>query len=168
MNADEFKRFAARVIDLDEAQRKDLSARLRMIDNTKRNSFAEKDWLLKGICAALSDRGLLSYAAEIMLVKTKAFKAYERVAPVLRAELSQLTKGNSLDRLAYVTGIALMHFVELQGFRVSATMVMTNAAKAREALEESFPGYIQSGLLSIVLDDRAHDQLIILKGGGET
>lgn len=121
--------------------------------NSKGPIQASEDWLWPGIARALVDQNQLSQAAIPSLLSSSAFSTYRESAPRVMAELNPLVDGSSRRRrqLAYVVGCALIAYCDHLRLPKRPRFVLAQVRNARVALEVCFPGYIQAGLLHLIL-----------------
>lgn len=109
------------------------------------------DWLLDGIVEELASRGLLHLGAAGTLKNTKAFKSYATRAPAIQALLLKGAPGLPQDRVvlrAFGRRVAACLADSLAKWTVvSPSLMLTSVDSAPGAVEESFPGYMECGLL---------------------
>lgn len=114
----------------------------------------EDDWLLQGIIAVLGDLGLDdTVPLNFRITNRRQFHGYlpksEKVRAVAERGISNATK---LDRLALGRLLAKCLAAKIQDFRVvSLNAMLQHVELALSALDECFPGYLQSGLLRILI-----------------
>lgn len=124
--------------------------------NLRTGEHQATDWLWPGIERALIDNNLLSRAAIVPLQTSRVFDEYKRVAPAVMAELGRLVDGSAREKrgLAYVVGCSLIAYTKQQKLPERPRFVLGQVKNARAALEVCFPGYIQAGLLNLILGGR--------------
>lgn len=141
---------------LNSADRK----KLRMFVNGAPGSKSEpisaatsesSDWLLTGILAELKKRGL-GYTARSIRTWEHS-KTYEEEGQAVRAELLRVIKLSipqpkyqELLALGRVVARALIGYMGKKAY-ISLKTLLNNVGKALEAVDNSFPGYMASGLL---------------------
>lgn len=121
---------------------------------TKADLEVERDWLLQGILAELRGRGLGRTIPSGFRIKSmKTFQGYpqraERVRDWIEGALPTMTPGEK-KKMGWLLAAALAAYLEPWA-GVSLQSMLINVAKAPEALEKSYPGYIQAGLLGFIL-----------------
>lgn len=154
---EDFKSLLVRLPRFTAGQRREIAAKLKASAQTSDapSDAEEDDWLYRGLCVALRERGLLSRTSEYGLTRTKGHASYLKLAPRLRRELETLLpeRNRSQGRLtlAHVVGLALVRYCRARDPEASAGYVLTNAGSAFEALEHCYPGYIEANLFHVVI-----------------
>lgn len=161
MKEDDFRRWASRLRELDEAQVQNLYGRLQQLGKKPngREKEQDDDWLLPGLIAALKDQGMLSSSAVPALKNSKQYKRYLEFAPLVRKRLSTLIKeGDTRSRstLSYVVGKSLIMWCERKRLPESPGTVISMVCHSKEALELQFPGYISAGMFAMILKGLPH------------
>lgn len=114
------------------------------------------DWLFKGICSAMKQKGLISGASTYGATRTNGYKKYlaarEELIPELELLLPTRNRSQSRLSLAMLVGNALIKWcARADGEKPSPGYILANAVHSLEALELCFPGYISSNMFHIVL-----------------
>ena len=110
------------------------------------------DWLWSGIVEELVSRGLLSSRAAVSLQQTKAFKSYQTKAEGVREVLLKAAPGLDRQKVvlqAFGRQVAACLMDSLSEWTVvTPSLVLSKVDTIPSAVDECFPGYIASGLLS--------------------
>lgn len=159
-------RWQQRVTELSIHQLRDLRERikLRLPDNVdaagRKLPTLEDDWLLSGMVSRMVTRGITSRARVKSLLRGREYATYAQTAEQLRADLEKLAEGANLSQsqarelLTEVVTDAIVSWLTVRRMTVSPGMVLTNSARAYEALNACYPGYIASGMFHVVLTRR--------------
>lgn len=114
------------------------------------------DWLLNGISARLRARGHGHTAEVNRMLHSKGYKTYAKNAPTLLKELEALLPEKNKTRNRLILGQlvcnALVKWCTARRVPISVNTILMNAHYAKEAIEDSFPGYVNSGLFKIALE----------------
>lgn len=120
--------------------------------------LADGDFLIEGIAQYLVSSGTLAESSRAVyhLQRRDAYKSYKVKRPELDKFLQKLagslgTKGNRYyPQIAYVCASALADRLRRQNiFSVGA--MLSQVDKIPEAVDDAFPGYVESGLFGFVL-----------------
>lgn len=140
---------------LSAADLQKVSAALKMLGAKPQAvpSENQNDWLLIGIAECLVDKGLLAKANQ--LAKGKSYAAYlKKLPPVMEylVVLENQCGGGRRVRtaLAVMCARALADWLEARAMLEPAYMLMM-VDHLPEAVEASFPGYVQAGLFGAAL-----------------
>jgi len=109
----------------------------------------DEDYLLAGIEAELRRRGLLGQRADLAYLVKQNANFGARSAEV-RAGLINCGAVNATERaaLGLLAARALAAYLERGHVPVAPTTLLNNVAKVPVAIDASFPGYLEAGLLS--------------------
>lgn len=175
MNKQDFLIWKSRLIELSHEQASTVVQSLSALgfkDKALEETIHD-DWLLQGMLLAFKKHGYISSAGMFALRKSRGYKKYLGLKEVLQKDLLTLTgNGRTLSRrdtLAYVVGVAMIQWCKkhcvypvrdaetkkLISFReqaLSVSIILSHVQHSRQALEEQFPGYIDAGMFSIVLE----------------
>lgn len=161
MNDVEFKAWCSQITKLTSEQRIEAAVKLRVLSEEKTVS---EDWLFDGICAALVSHGLLNRLSIRPLKQTKAFLHYQKHAAELQSALLDIIKGIPQTRLsrvvlARVAGETLITWCKRRHEQVTPALILNNISHTVDALNRSFPGYLEAGLLgkAIISPERMFD-----------
>lgn len=149
MNDAEFKIWCSQITKLTSEQRIETAVKLRVLSEEKTVS---EDWLFDGICAALVGHGLLNRLSIRPLKQTKAFTHYQKYSVALQASLLDLISGIPQTRLsrvvlARVAGETLITWCKRRHEQITPALILNNISHTIDALNRSFPGYLEAGLL---------------------
>jgi hypothetical protein len=112
------------------------------------------DWLLKGIAWEAHRRGKLAHPDAGAFLGTDGYKAYKKKAADAKALLLSGFKappsGRDLETLGCIAARCLFeHLRYIQGLPVGT--VLANVDKIGVAVDAAFPGYVQMGIMSVLL-----------------
>jgi hypothetical protein len=126
------------------------------------SASAKSDWLLTGILHELSRRGL-HYHGQIDVSIIRLAPNYGDVAASMRDELVHEFKRShpqpkyaELLALGSVTARALAEYLIRVRAPVGLKTMLQNVGKVFEALDVSYPGYVQSGFLGMLVKTLNH------------
>lgn len=155
----EFRLWCSKIIDLSIDQGKQALA-LMSIKGHKGEDltavpFQDEDWLLPGINQALMSRGLLTKMSETFGRRGPIFVKYQKIGKDVRDELERILRtqlGRKIRSSEYIiygltVGNAMIDWCEKRNMSPARGVILVNVTHCIEALEESFPGYIASGML---------------------
>lgn len=114
------------------------------------------DWVLNGIATYLIRKGLIPQQGAIQALRRRdAYKGYlgklAGVMPFLtRLEGFAGTLTRHRPRLAIVLADALASWLERRGM-LTVSGMLQHIDKIAEAVDESYPGYVESGLFGMIL-----------------
>lgn len=144
---------------LSHSERLEVMKRLKALDSLEgKSSVVEEDpgddWLLFGIISVIRERGLsLSIPPRVGMVKLREFKTYNSVSPRIREGLQKAVgtiNKTELHSLGIVVARALAaHLAKFTP--VSFRTMLRFVGQAPDAIEKAFPGYIQAGMLRMVI-----------------
>lgn len=147
--------WASKVVELTDAQKIDLQNRLKIGKILERPLFTN-DWLLEAMFYQMKKHGLVGKSSINSLLIGSPYKKYCSYAVELRSDLEKLIPKdmNQIQgrvKLGRLTAEALITWHEDRELPVSAGMILKNANKAMEALNEAFPNYVGTNMFHIVL-----------------
>lgn len=115
----------------------------------------DEDWLLPSLLQEIKDRGLSFTIPQYFKIKTdKSYRGYVSKSAKVRAALSKRLPNLKLVEkyaLAHLCATFLADYVEEIYGILNLDILLWNVEKIPEALDRSFPGYLQSGLLHVIL-----------------
>lgn len=119
----------------------------------KDEGVQEQDWLLEGIIFVLNERGLGKQVPHSFRLKNnKSFASYqtqsERIKSLIEDALGNNSSTMELKQAGIIAARALASFLAKE---VSFHAMMFSISRIPEAIQRSFPGYIESGLLPLIL-----------------
>lgn len=115
----------------------------------------DEDWLLASIIEELRDRGLSYTIPDFFKVKKQnAYNGYLRKSEEVRKGLTDALPG--LQKVQYYAlgracAKALAECLQINQYQLSLDVMLRHVEDVPLALEEFFPGYVMSGLLSLLL-----------------
>lgn len=158
MKLEEFLEWKSKIPDLTPDQVMVTLASLKQLNpnlRTESEPDPQDDWFLNGLFLAMRKNGLIRRSGIIALRRSKAMMAYNRNAAAVKRDLESLLgknrKGIAQMSLAYLAGVSLIIWCKKNAQVVSAAIVLKNIAHTMEAIEDQFPGYIDSKLFHMVL-----------------
>lgn len=107
------------------------------------------DYLLDGVIAELRRRGLLGQSGG--LFKRLMPPAYQEASAGVRKHLNERVgqlKAGELAALGQLSARALADYLERGRVPVSPATLMNNISKVPVAIDASFPGYLEAGVLA--------------------
>lgn len=167
INEDEFNKWKSKLNMLSEEQVRIVFHSLKTLGKQEPVSKdtqidTEGDWLYDGLVQACIERNLLSSASKFALTKSRGYPKYcehaKKARKVLIDILGDDKRSNSRAMLAQLAGAALINYCEKHRFPMFASTVISQVYRVREAIEEQFPGYIQSNMFLFVLTNFANDR----------
>jgi hypothetical protein len=120
--------------------------------NRVQSDRPEADWLLQGFLQELKRRNQPAVAVDWRMIRSIA-PNYEVRAQEVRDYFEDNLPGTSrteLQALGAVLGRALAVYIEPR-MPVALRPLLTNVGSTSEALENSFPGYLASGMLPLLI-----------------
>lgn len=115
---------------------------------------ATDDWLLKGIVHVLADRGLEdTIPVRFKITNRRQFHGYlDKAEKVRNTLLRAIPDARKLDQLALGRLLARCLATRIEEFRsVSLNAMLQHVDQALPALDQCFPGYLQAGLLKVLV-----------------
>ncbi len=132
------------------------------IKSASRSESLDADWLFQGYLKELKRRGAPDFTIRKMSVLRGIAPNYELASQEIRSYFeSKITRPaaspTELLALGRVIGKALALYIESwkKGPAVSMRSLLLNVGSSAEALENSFPGYVASGMLPILIGRHA-------------
>ena len=122
----------------------------------------EADWLLQGTRDELKRRGHKHYVRDYAQIRSLC-SDYEMASMEIREQLERQVERHiqnptltQLRTLGAVSARSLAQYIQSwkKGPPVALTPMLQNVSRTLEALEFSFPGYIQSGMIGCLIDSR--------------
>jgi uracil-DNA glycosylase len=160
-----FEQIRAMIPKLDPDERHKLRMLVTKHPGAKVKSLApsvnglQADWLLQGILAELGRRGHKHHVASLAQVRGLA-PDYELSSQEVRAHLESLVKKHienptraELMTLGVAVACALMDYFASK-MPVGLKPMLNVVGRTTEALESSFPGYLQSGMIYCLIERR--------------
>jgi hypothetical protein len=138
---------------LDEIRKR--CALLMQQQSTKSDSVEDQDWILEGILHECQHRGI--YVGRSFHIKrTGSFAAFATKSEALRELLTECAPGLTPVQYVALGQVCARELANHLTIRFNTPQVSFKAMMDRvewipAALEESFPGYMQSRLLSLVV-----------------
>lgn len=160
MNKLNFLKWVSHLQELTPEQIKEVQNRIKLLGHAVESVTLEdsNDWLWTGIWNALKSEGLVTASALLGGQKSNARKAYKRVAEEVQKDLTKLFKRQlgSISSTEQVTiglivGQCLIKWCMKRKIPPTLGSVLLNTHHSIESIEESFPGYIASGYLPILI-----------------
>jgi|HubBroStandDraft_2_1064218.scaffolds.fasta_scaffold189304_3 hypothetical protein len=114
------------------------------------------DWVLNGIASYLIRKGMIPAQGAIQALRRRdSYKGYlgklAQIMPFLaRLEASAGTLTRHRPRLAIVLADALAAWLERRGM-LSVSAMLQHIDKIAEAVDESYPGYVEANLFGMIL-----------------
>lgn len=163
-----FRQWCSKIPELTQDQIKTLMALLKRngktvsLDSSAKGTSMVGDWLYSGISYSLVRRGLLTQAMEKFGRKGVVFERYIKSSPIVVSDLENLItkqmgkKLSSVEKEIFgrIVGDCLINWCEKRSILPSRGSVLSNIGHCIEAIEESFPNYISSKMLSVVIDPK--------------
>lgn len=125
------------------------------------NSLEGEDWLLEGIKAELKRRGIDQTPLPFVLKNNTAFKGFNTKSARVRELLEKAAPGLSLVERRYLGEVSvkeLARYIETwqpkagqDKVAVSLYSLLHHVDRIPEALNNSFPGYIEAQMLGIII-----------------
>lgn len=145
----DFKHWCSKIPQLTNEQRILAAVELKVLSDEKTIS---QDWLFDGICSSLVKHGLLNRLSILPLKHSKAFAYYRKHAIDVQNALLSTIAGLPQTRLSYavlshVAGQSLITWCKRRHETITPELVLNNILHCLDALNSSFPGYLQAGLL---------------------
>jgi hypothetical protein len=129
----------------------------------KASDAQSRDWLLTGILSELKRRGLIADSRAVDPARISA--SYGEASALIRAHLEKRLREDypqvkyvELLALGQIVGRALFDHMAWTG-NVGIRMLLNNVDKSLEALDESFPGYLQAGSLGLLLGSKTKTKI---------
>lgn len=118
------------------------------------------DWFLIGVTAYLKDKGLLHSMYPV--ISFKARKRYEEMGggvrkdihKLFRVQLKEIPTSNQKMSIGLMVAECLAEWLKKRKIPISINTMVTHCHRSIEAIEESYPGYISSGLLPAIIGDK--------------
>lgn len=161
MDPQTYSHWRTKLMDLSSEQLADLQKHIKAQPRYKASKKEEAvtatydDWLFDGLAMQMRKHGLLSNASARLVAVLPGYKNYADVAGDLRSALEKLLPDSNKKqlkwRLSECVYAALSDWCRRRNIPRTANTILINSPKAIEALNESFPGYIASGLFHMVL-----------------
>jgi hypothetical protein len=125
---------------------------------TKARTVGDDDWLLAGIASELSDRGLLPKEGGYgKLLRLPSYPVYKNTSPQVLDQLEPFLRLREkpwprprLFALGKLFAYLLARYISY--YPVEPDRMLKNIGRLIVALEASFPGYLASGLIPILLE----------------
>lgn len=124
-------------------------------------ALENEDWLLEGIKTELSRRGLLQPSDSFKLKNSRSYAGFQTKSEQVRELLEKAAPELSLVELKYLGEVAakeLARYIESwnpkpgeQKVMVSLFTMLRFVDRVPQAIEVSFPGYIASQVLGIII-----------------
>lgn len=112
----------------------------------------EEDWILRGILIALKDRGLCDEAfVRNFRLKPASFPRYHKHVDEVKRLLEQCAPGISLVERRALGEVAGRELAKYIWQDVSLTNLLNNVEYIPHAIDKSFPGYMASKMLAVLV-----------------
>lgn len=122
----------------------------------------EADWLLRGTLSELKRRGQKYFVRDYTQIRSLC-SDYEMASREIRDQLMEQIERHieepsdaQLKTLGSVSARALADYIHTwrKGPPIALTPMLQNVGRTLEALEHSFPDYIESGMIGCLIDSR--------------
>lgn len=115
----------------------------------------DEDWLLAGLFAELSRRGL-EQRTNFQIKKPVSFAGFQITSAAVRVVLLQACPGTTAVQrraLGEVCGYELAKFIESWSHPqvICRDTLLRHVGKVPDAIDRAYPGYLGAGLLSVVI-----------------
>lgn len=110
----------------------------------------EGDWLLEGITHVLQSRGIIRSGHSLMMIDGKVKAALLEAQNGLLAAVGRPLKTVEKVALGRVTAEALADMISAYA-PLGPKIMLQHIPKATQALENSFPGYLASGMVGLLI-----------------
>ena len=160
MKDNEYKVWAAGIAQLTATQKKDLLRRLKQFgveeqqgeEKEKVSSDAE-DWLLNHL---LEDMRRAGFGVDRRFRYTKSFSDYQKNRDQVLSDIQKLVPkkihSREMEAMARLVSKTLLSYcLEKYGQDIPMSCVLRNVPNWRVAFEQAFPGYVNGGLLPLLL-----------------
>jgi hypothetical protein len=158
MKKTDYEMLAERISELTLQQAIDLRRKLNFLKDQKADGDDHDDWLLKGIFKVLNDRGLgHTIPSNFRIKSSKSFGGFATQSERVRTFLDKaIPNMNVMEQtiLGNLCAITLANLIESWDREVSLETMLFHIGRIPEALERSFPGYIQSRMLRLLVRRR--------------
>lgn len=112
-----------------------------------------EDWLGQGICIELRRRGLVRGDAQIRAPDKAFIRDQKEMSEFLVERIGRPLKSVEKAVLGQVAARALADYIG-HSAPLSMRTMMQNVSKVPQALEDSFPGYLASGMVEKMIRER--------------
>lgn len=158
MHDTDYNHILAQLPLLTKAQATDLRRHLLFfIDKRETGNVENADWLLDGIITVLRERGVgHMIPPNFRIRKANSYQGYETQADRVRMVLNEAIPNMNVTEQRSIGVHAARALADyISGWsEVSYDTMLRNVAKIPEALDASFPGYLDSGMLKFLLGTR--------------
>jgi hypothetical protein len=126
--------------------------------NKKQETMEDEDWLLRGLLCELRRRGLDNRASFSVRKSSTSFVTQsERIRKLLIDAVPDMTL-TERRLLGEIIGEALANYLVSIRQEVSLTSMLRHVGKVPQAMDHSFPDYIATGMLRLVIQTRTVDE----------
>ena len=156
MTPSDFEALVVQLPKLTKDQMSDLRRRVLFLMGDIGN-VASEDWVLHGIMTVAQERGVGHMIPPNFRVrKNRSFASYETQADRVRVLLSDAIPKMTVTEQRGLGVLAARALADhISGWSpITFDALMRNVAKIPEAIDWAYPGYIESGMLSLVLPSR--------------
>jgi hypothetical protein len=158
MKKDEYQDLLEKLPELTQEQMADIRRRVRFLKEDKSNGVPEQDWLLDGILSVLKERGLEPVLPSPFRIRnSRSFGGFETQSDRVRNFLDiAIPNMNVMEHkiLGRLCAIVLAKMLDEWPIEVSLDHMLFHISRIPEALDKSFPGYIESGMLHLLVRRR--------------
>jgi len=119
------------------------------------NSIEEEDWLLAGLLAELRRRGIANKGDGFRIKKLSSFASFQTKSIEIRSLLEESAPSLNIIERKYLGEIAAYELANyITWYDISLNVLLENINLIPLAIEKSFPGYMSSKMLGIIIQHR--------------
>jgi hypothetical protein len=163
MHEDEYQHLITKLDTLTKKQMVDLRARLLFqIGHKEEGNVEHEDWILQGILQVLRERGLgASIPPNFRIKKSRSFAGFETSCSRIRELLEQAIPNMTVSEqrgIGILSARALADYIQSWGGEPpSLDSLLRHVGQVPSALNECYPGYLESGMLKFILPSRREE-----------
>lgn len=167
MEKGDFATWMSKVPDLTPLQVQELLDRLKILKKMPSSFVGPEvdagDWLFDGMVLVLKEKGLINPSAIRGIRMGSAYRSFKKISPEMRRAIERIAKqqlkSSQLStvrcmQLGVMVSRCLAAWCEKRKITPGLTILMNNAHRWLEAIEESYPGYLGSNMLPLILGER--------------